>query len=525
MSKKNREYWQKRSEQVQEAILNKSDTYYDDLERIYKLTSMDVQKEIDAWYRRFAKNNCVSFVDAKKLLTTNELKEFKWTVQDYISYGERNAVNQYWMEALENASAKYHITRLEALQIQLQQKVEVLFGNQLDDVDKLIKNTYAEGYYHTAFELQKGFNTGFTLQAFNENELDKIVSKPWTTDGTNFSKRIWGEYRPELVNTIHTQLTQTLIRGIPPDKAIKTIADKFNTTRKRAGNLVMTESAYFSSLSRNDCYTDLHIGDFEIVVTLDFKTSDICRPLDGLHFSLKEYEIGVTAPPFHNRCRTTTCPYFDDEFTLGEKRAARGIDGKTYYVDGNMKYPEWKKEFVKNNPNALTEEKKIKNTTSDKKQHEEYKKILGGETPIKFDDFQNLKYNNDNEWNELKNNYRIKNSPKTKRDGAVRSKEFSQYWQEASLKETLNKRLPEYEVMEKADKGKLIYSNKNSNIQIIHDTKGNYFRVEDLTINGKRRYLDIEGNNVANKIENGKQKGRSKEEYEALTHFKNKDGE
>lgn len=27
------------------------------------------------------------------------------------------------------------------------------------------------------------------------------------------------------------------------------------------------------------------------------------------------------------------------------------------------------------------------------------------------------------------------------------------------------------------------------------------------------------------RVENGKQKGRSKEEYEALTHFKNKDGE
>ena len=39
------------------------------------------------------------------------------------------------------------------------------------------------------------------------------------------------------------------------------------------------------------------------------------------------------------------------------------------------------------------------------------------------------------------------------------------------------------------------------------------------------RYLDLEGKNPTNKIENGKQKGRSKEEYEPLTHFKNKDGE
>lgn len=350
MSKKKnpgQKYWQKRFEQLQESLLNKSDTYYDDLDRIYKMANMDIQKEIDAWYRRFAKNNCISYVEAKRLLNTDELKEFKWTVQDYIKYGEKNAVNQYWMEELENASAKVHISRLEALQVQLQQRMEVLFNNQIDDVDKLVKGIYTDGYYHTAFELQKGFNTSFNLQAFNNNELEKIVSKPWTTDGTNFSKRIWGEYRPELVNVVHTQLTQTLIRGMPPDRAIKTIAEKFNTTKSRAGNLVMTESAYFSSLSREDCYNDLGIGEFEIVATLDFKTSDTCRHLDGEHFPLSDYKVWVTAPPFHNRCRTTTCPYFNDEFTLGEKRAARGIDGKTYYVDGNIKYPEWHSKYIK----------------------------------------------------------------------------------------------------------------------------------------------------------------------------------
>jgi hypothetical protein len=42
-------------------------------------------------------------------------------------------------------------------------------------------------------------------------------------------------------------------------------------------------------------------------------------------------------------CRTTTVPYFED--TAGE-RAARGEDGKTYYVPSDMKYPEWKEKYV-----------------------------------------------------------------------------------------------------------------------------------------------------------------------------------
>ncbi|WP_111930396.1 phage minor capsid protein [Clostridium tertium] len=114
---------------------------------------------------------------------------------------------------------------------------------------------------------------------------------------------------------------------------------------------------------------------------------------------------------------------------------------------------------------------------------------------------------------------------KIKRDGAARAEEFSKYWEEASLGETINKFTPDYEVIEKLNKGKILYKSDISNIQIVYDANGNYFRIEDLTLKGKRRYLDINGNNVSNKIENGKQKGRSKEEYEALTHFKNKDGE
>ncbi|MBS4958276.1 MAG: capsid protein [Clostridium sp.] len=114
---------------------------------------------------------------------------------------------------------------------------------------------------------------------------------------------------------------------------------------------------------------------------------------------------------------------------------------------------------------------------------------------------------------------------KIKRDGASRAEEFSKHWEEASLGETINKFTPDYEVIEKLNKGKILYKSDISNIQIVYDANGNYFRIEDLTLKGKRRYLDINGNNVSNKIENGKQKGRSKEEYEALTHFKNKDGE
>ena len=118
----------------------------------------------------------------------------------------------------------------------------------------------------------------------------------------------------------------------------------------------MTEEAFFSSAAQKDCFTELDVEQFEIVATLDSHTSDICRGMDGKHFKMSEWKVGETAPPFHVHCRSTTIPYFDDEFDAVGERAARNEEtGKTYFVPGNMTYKEWDKAFVQGDKSDLQE--------------------------------------------------------------------------------------------------------------------------------------------------------------------------
>ncbi len=343
---KHKDYWRKRFEQLEEAQNNKSVKYYLELEKQYKLAMNSIEKDILAWYNRFAKNEGISLLEAKKLLNTRELEEFKWSVEEYIRHGKENAINQKWMKELENASARVHITRLEALKLQIQQQVEVLYGNELDGIDKLMRDIYTSGYYHTAFNVQQGVNVGWSLMNLDTNRINKVISKPWATDGLNFSERIWGKHRPTLVNELHTKLTQSIIRGENPKNLVNDFAKRFNVSKSQAKNLIMTESAFFASASRKDCFSDLDVEKYEIIATLDLRTSNICRELDGKIFDMKDYQVGITAPPFHCRCRTTTAPWFEDEEGY---RAARGEDGKTYYVPSSMKYNEWYEKYVKNN--------------------------------------------------------------------------------------------------------------------------------------------------------------------------------
>lgn len=341
----NAEYWKLRFEQLEQAQNQKGVKAYADIERQYKEAQKQLEGQIARWYQRFATNNGISLAEARQYLKGADLKEFKWDVQEYIKYGQDSALNSGWMKELENASAKYHISKLEALKVQTQHSLEVMYAKQFGTMHGALSDVFESGYYHTAYELQHGFNVGWDIAGLDRAQIEKVLAKPWAADGYNFSERIWGN-KNKLISEVHNELSRNIMLGADPQKAIDSLAKKMNTSKNNAGRLVMTEEAYFSSAAQKDCFESLGVEQYEIVATLDSHTSDICRSLDGKHFPMKDYQPGVTAPPFHVYCRSTTVPYFDEQFDIGERAARDEETGKTYYIPDDMNYQEWKETFV-----------------------------------------------------------------------------------------------------------------------------------------------------------------------------------
>lgn len=343
---KNSEYWKLRFEQLEAAQNGQGAAAFAEIEKQYKEAQKQIEGQIARWYQRFADNNGITLAQARQYLKGAALKEFQWDVQDYIKYGQDNALMGGWMKELENASAKYHISKLEALKIQTQQSLEVMFSKQMGTVTGAMGDIFESGYYHTAYELQKGFNIGWDIAGLDQSQIEKVLSKPWAVDGKNFSERIWTN-KQKLISELHGELTQNIMLGADPQKAIDSLAKKMNTSKQNAGRLIMTEEAYFSSAAQRDCFNELDVEQYEIVATLDSHTSDICRSLDGKHFPMKDFQAGVTAPPFHVYCRSTTVPYFDEDFgDIGERAARDEETGKTYYIPDDMHYEDWKQTFV-----------------------------------------------------------------------------------------------------------------------------------------------------------------------------------
>lgn len=352
----NAEYWKQRFTQLEVAQNRKGATAYLEMEKQYKAAQNELEAQIARWYQRFADSNGISLAQAKQWLKGQDLAEFKWDVKEYIKYGKENAINGAWMQELENASSKFHISRLEALQIQTQNSLETMFAQQMGTMKKALSDVYASGYYHTAYAVQQGFGLGWDIAGLDQAQIEKVLSKPWAVDGYNFSTRIWNS-KTKLIGEVHNELSKNLLTGADPQKAIDSLAKKMGASKSNAGRLVMTEQAYFSSAAQKDCFNDLGVEEYEIVATLDSHTSDICRSLDGKVFKMSDYKPGVTAPPFHVYCRSTTAPHFKENFDAGE-RAARGADGKTYYVPDDVTYSEWKKAFMDGDKSGFAEVQK-----------------------------------------------------------------------------------------------------------------------------------------------------------------------
>lgn len=341
----NAAYWQKRMMLLEEATHRDAEACARSVMTSFARARIRINAEIEKWIMRIAINNELSMAEAKRMLKGDELDDFKMTLEEYIALGRDNGPDLKWEKRLENASAKAHITKWEAMNLSIEHYLRQAFGKEDELLEKLLEMTATERYTRAAYEIENGFGFG---RIINLPVADMIVKNPWATDERIFSDRIWTNMA-QMKAELQDALLQEVISGRNVDEAIERmttyVSKEVDVAKRRASTLVMTESAAIANRAQMKAYEDLDVEDLEIVATLDSKTCDTCGDKDGLIIPASAVRMGANVPPFHANCRCCTAPVVDG-YEPSERMMRDPATGKSTYIP-HMTYAEWKKKYLK----------------------------------------------------------------------------------------------------------------------------------------------------------------------------------
>lgn len=339
-SKKQIEYWTARNEKMflngERDILE----YAKSLKRKYINAADQIEQEIQKFYGKFAVDNNYTMVELKKLLNRDELKSFKNEVANMVDYMKMHFDDKDYVQNLKLLRAKSRISRLEELKTRINFEVEKLYNDVNDSLGEQLQKSFEDGYYQTIFNQQQflGFSSNFAM--LNTKAIETAVKTNYMTE--NYSDVLW-KNKTNLMNILNQQIPQGIILGYNPRKvaniASKQLGSKYNSTVR----LVRTEYNLILNDATAQGYKEAGIEKYQLLATLDSRTSDICREMDGEIFKVKEKEVGINYPPFHPNCRTTTIPYFEpDEFDTEIEQYIKDEDGIKHKITDDTQYEEWK---------------------------------------------------------------------------------------------------------------------------------------------------------------------------------------
>ena len=358
--KKIDEYWTERALQQEHNAQIVADRYMAQIGQSLAEYKHQLVSEIEKFYARYAVDNKMTHAEAKQYLTDKERREFKHVTLERF---REMALNPDTPTPLLDAlSYRHRISRKEALLAEIERLTAELYGKPdgiHDKVTEALSDVYIKGKIHQAKNLA---HFGIIEKPIlGVDAVKHKMASNWS--GKTFSENVW-VHKEVAYKAISDVLNKGLTGGWSVDRMARALSERTGVAYHRADTLVRTETTFYNNLATLDSIKEFGGDHYEIVAVLDSRTSEICRLENHEVHSVKEYEPGRTAPPFHVRCRSTIrpavksdkpSPYFDilqndgsvklatekrslDEIFAGWEREGEAIKEKLFAKDGEKVY-------------------------------------------------------------------------------------------------------------------------------------------------------------------------------------------
>lgn len=400
-------YWERRKANEMFHYMERAEKKAEEISRMYAKVSRYLSLEAEEIYEKFRKKHRLSDAEARRLLNMLSDKTSLDELKRALKAEDNDQIKAELLAELESPAYRARIERLEQLQNQLDATMQQVYRQEKVKSRDFYLDLGNEAYYRAVFDIQQRSGVAFPFAAVDQKAIEQVINSKWS--GANYSQRIWNNTQA-LAQDVKEELLINLVTGRTDREAAESIANQFAVGASQARRLVRTESCNLANQMEMLSYEECGIETYIYVATLDLKTSEICRKLDGKRFPVKDQQPGKNCPPMHPWCRSTTiCDISDEELAQMKRRARDPVTGKNKTVNANMTYEEWYQQNVQGQSKAELNDRMIKNRSSDQRQYRKYKEVLGKDIPDSLDSFQKMKYNNPEKWKRLKQDYRDAN--------------------------------------------------------------------------------------------------------------------
>lgn len=317
-------YWLKREEEALKHYITDEKEYSKHIEKIYRNMMDACQKEIEAFYGKYAKDENISMSEAKKRVSGLDVEAFGRKAKKYVE--EKNFSAQANKELkLYNATMK--INRLEMLKANIGLELISGFDELNDYMGQILKDRALE-------ELER--QAGILGESISDNVklADSIVNSSF--HNATFSDRLW-QYQSVMRSDLSKLIESGLIQGKSARVLAREIRKYYIGSGKlkngRNGAIYSSERLMRTELARVQIEAQkksFEANDFDEYIFLANSTCcSECRKMHNKHFKVKKMMPGVNAPPMHPHCRCSTAAYIAEEGTEQRLSALNGTGEST----------------------------------------------------------------------------------------------------------------------------------------------------------------------------------------------------
>jgi SPP1 gp7 family putative phage head morphogenesis protein len=292
-------YWSKRlkqemlAKQASEADVDKA------MSALYRVHQTNIEKEIQAFYQKYADDEGVSISEAKKRADKVDVQAFADKAKRYV---EEKDFSPRANAELKLYNLKMRVSRAELLQYNMDLELLALGEGERQLTEKFLKAGFADEVKSQSGILGEYIKNPKTV----ERSMEAVLNVPF--EGVTWSERIW-ERQQALRQVVARTAHETLVRGRNAMAMIPELRREFGVSKSSAKRLAVTEVARVQSEAQKISMIENGFDEYEYIA--EPTACPICAKLDGNIYKVSEMEPGKNCAPMHPHCHCSTAPHMD----------------------------------------------------------------------------------------------------------------------------------------------------------------------------------------------------------------------